>query len=230
MSNKDIEKQINDEISKIKEKFQAKLAELCPYPKMYEDSRLELEESKERIQALKIDLETTVVALSKAKCELKELKKEPDESIEKNFKKLQYEVEMLKKKSCAMKATKECLEEKLTSMKTELQNLRKDSSKIISTTKCSAEKNRQILHQHISGLEIELAQCRASASMSLTEKEEVIKKMKSELASLCCHFNDCQGQIKQLKNQVTYLTNQRHNIRPGDLNKFDCCSFNSKLT
>lgn len=224
MSNKDVEQQINDEISKIKEKFQSKLSELCPYPKMYQESRLELEESKEKITAMEEDLKATMIALCKAKCELKTLKEEPNESLEKKYKALQCEVEMLKKKSCTMKATKECLEEKLTTMRDELESLRKDSTKIISTTKCCAEKNRQILHQHISGLEVDLAQCRASASMSLTEKEEVIKKMKNELASLCGHFNDCQGQIKQLKNQVTYLTNQRHNIRPGDLNKIDCCS------
>ena len=223
MSNKDVETQINEEIKKIKEKFQDKLDELCPYPKKYEDARCELIESQEKIAGLEADLKSTLAALSKAMCELKTLRQQPDDSLEKKYKKLQCEVEMLKKKCCGIKATKECLEEKLTSMKNELEQLRKDSSKIITTTKCCAEKNRNILHQHINGLELDLAQCRASAALSLTEKEEVIKKMKNELASLCGHFNDCQGQIKQLKNQVTYLTNQRHNIHPEDLNKIDYC-------
>lgn len=224
MSNKSIEQQINDEITKIKEKFQAKLSELCPFPKMYEESELELIKSKEKIKTLETDLKGTVAALCKAKCELKKLKEQPDESIEKEHKKLQCEIEMLKKKSCAMKATKECLEAKLISLRSELENLRRDSSKIISTTKCCAEKNQQVLNQHINGLEIELAQCRAHCAISLTEKEEVVKKMKNELAILCCHFNDCQGQIKQLKNQVACLTNQHHNIRPEDLDENDCCS------
>lgn len=226
MSNKSVEQQINDEIEKIKEKFQSKLSELCPYPKMYEESQLELINSKEKINSMETDLKETVAALSKAKCELKALKEEPDKSIERDYKKLQCEVEMLKKKSCTMKTTKECLEKKLILMRNELESLRKDSSKIISTTKCCAEKNRQVLNQHINGLEVELAQCRASATFSLTEKEEVIKKMKNELAMLCNHFNDCQGQIQQLKNQVTYLTNQRHNIRPEDFDEIDCCSLN----
>lgn len=223
MSNKDVEAQINEEVTKIKEKFQEKLAELCPYPKKYEDAKFELFESKEIISGLEVDMNSTIAALSKAKSELKTLKEQPDESLEKKYKKLQCEVEMLKKKSCGIKATKDCLEEKLTTMKSELEQLRKDSSKIITTTKCCAEKNRNILHQHINSLEVELAQCRASAALSVTEKEEMIKKMKNELASLCGHFNDCQGQIKQLKNQVTYLTNQRHNICPDDLNKIDYC-------
>lgn len=222
ISNKDVEAQINEEIKKIKCQFQGKLVELCPYPKKYEDARSELIDAKERISLLEADLKATVNALGKALCDLKTLKQQPDESLEKKYKKLQCEVEMLKKKSCDVKATKECLEDKLTGMKNELEELRKDSSKIISTTKCCAEKNRQLLHQHINGLEVELAQSRASAALS-SEKEDLIKKMKNELASLCGHFNDCQGQIKQLKNQVTYLTNQRHDIHPEDLNKIDYC-------
>lgn len=223
MNNKEVEAQINCELAKIKEKFQEKLNELCPYPKKYEEARVELFDSIQKISELEADLKATMAALSKAKCELKTLKEKPDESIEKKYKKLQCEVELLKKKSCAINSTKECLEEKLTSMKMELEQLRKESSKIITTSKCCAEKNRRILHEHINSLEVDLAQCRASATMSLTEKEQTIKKMKNELASLCGHFNDCQGQIKQLKNQVTYLTNQRHNIHPEDLHKIDYC-------
>lgn len=223
LNNKDVESQINCEMIRIKEKFQEKLSELCPYPKKYEESRVELEESKLKVAELENDLKATLAALINSRNELEELKQEPNESIEKKYKQLQCEVEMMKKKHCAMKSTKECLEEKLMCMKQELENLRKDSSKIIATTKCCAEKNRDILHQHINCLEIDLAQCRASANLSLSEKEETIKKMKQELAALCGHFNDCQGQIKQLKNQVTYLTNQRHKIRPEDLSKIDYC-------
>lgn len=223
MSKTDVQTQINSEMTRIKEKFQEKLAELCPYPKMYEESRQELDEAKKRVKTLETDLKSTLTALSKSQCELKTLKEQPDESLEKKYKKLQCEVEMLRSKHESIKSTKQCLEEKLTTMKSELESLRKDSSKIITTTKCCAEKNRKILHQQINCLEVDLAQCRASAALSLTEKEEIIKKMKQELASLCSHFNDCQGQIKQLKNQVTYLTNQRHRIRPEDLSKIDCC-------
>lgn len=224
MSNKDVESQINNEMARIKEKFQEKLAELCPYPKMYEESKVALEESKQKVKGLETDLKATMAALSKSTSELKALKEQPDDSLEMKYKKLQCEVEMLKKKHAGIKATKDCLEDKLTCMKTELENLRKDSTKIITTTKCCAEKNRQILHQHINGLEVDLAQCRASAALSLTEKEEIIKKMKQELAALCGNFNDCQDQIKQLKNQVTYLTNHRHKIRPEDLHKIDYCN------
>lgn len=224
LSNKEVEGQINEEISRIKEKFQQKLSELCPYPKLYEDSRVELVEMKERVAGLEADLKSTIAALCKANRELKKLKENPDDSLEKKYKKLQHEVEMLTNKYGDLKTTKECLEEKLSSMKKDLEDLRKDSSKIIATTKCCAEKNRQILHQHINCLEIDLAKCRASASMSLSEKEEVIKKMKQELSLLCGHFNDCQAQIKHLKNQVMHLTNQRYNIRPEDLSASGCCS------
>lgn len=223
MSNQDVESQINSELANIKAKFQEKLSELCPYPKKYEEARVELEESKIKIVDLENDLKSIMAALCKAKCELKTLKEQPNDSLEKKYKQLQCEVEILKKKSCSMKATKICLEEKLAAMKAELDELRKDSAKIITTTKCCAEKNRQILHQHINSLEVDLAQCRASAAMSLTEKEETIKKMKTELTGICSHFNDCQGQIKQLKNQVAYLTNQRHKTQNDGMHQSDNC-------
>ncbi|CRL00385.1 CLUMA_CG013653, isoform A [Clunio marinus] len=222
MNNKDIESQINVELAQIKEKFQEKLKELCPYPKKYEECRLELEEMIEKRNNLENDLKKTVEALAKASKELKVLQN-PDDSLEKKYKQLQCEVEAMKEKYCGMKATKECLEEKLSNLKMELERLRKDSSKIITTTKCCAEKNRDVLHQHINCLEIDLAQCRASAALSINEKEEVIAKMKQELSSLCGHFSDCQAQILQLKNQIVYLTNQRHNIDPKELNKIDYC-------
>lgn len=223
MTNKDIELQISEEISRIKEKFQKKLSEFCPYPKKYEESKLELEDARKRSAILEDDLKLVIAALGKSKEELEAFKQEPDVSLKTKYKKLQCEVEMLKNKYCGIKSTKECLEEKLTCMKNELESLRKDSSKIISTTKCCAEKNRTILHQHINCLEIELAQCRASSTISLSQKEETIKKMKEELVMLCSSLTDCHAQIAQLKNQVTYLTNQRYKIRSEDLNKIDCC-------
>lgn len=191
---------------------------------MYEDSKLELEDAKKRICCLEKDLRALMASLARSTDELRKLKETPDENLELKYKKLECEVEMLKKKYCGIKSTKQCLEEKLACMKNELESLRIDSAKIITTTKCCAEKNRNVLHQRINCLEVELAQCRASATISLQEKEALIKKMKCELASLCAHFSDCQGQIKQLKNQVTYLTNQRHKIRPQDLNDIECCN------
>lgn len=222
MTNKDIESQISEEISRIKEKFQKKLYELCPYPKKYEESKLELEEARKRTTSLEDDLKLVIVALGKSKEELEALKQEPDVSLKTKYQKLQCEVDMLKNKYCGIKTTKECLEDKLTCMKSELESLRKESSKIISSTKCCAEKNRSILHQHINCLEIEMAKCRASSTISLTQKEETITRMKDELAILCSSLNDCHAQIVQLKNQVTYLTEQRYNIQRNDLNKIDC--------
>lgn len=225
MNNKDVESQINCELSKIKEKFQEKLAELCPYPKMYEDSCLELEEKQRKVEELEKDLQSTLTALSKSQSELKALKKQPSDSVEEKYKKLQCDVEMMKTKYCGMKETKDCLEEKLTCMKSELESLRKDSSKIISTTKCCAEKNRKILHQQISSLEIELAQCRASSMVSMSEKEAVIRKMKQELVNLCGQFNSCQDQIKQLKGHVAYLTTERHKGSVEPVKSMRCSEF-----
>lgn len=224
MNNKEIESQINNEMARIKEKFQEKLAELCPYPKLYEESCQELDDAQQRVEDLKTDLKKSLGALSKSTMELKALKQQPD-SLETKYKKLQCEVEMMRSKYCGMKETKDCLEQKLACMKNELESLQKDSSKIITSTKCCAEKSRNILHQQINCLEIELARCRASSAMSLTEKEEIIKKMKQELVALCGQFSSCQDQIKQLQAQVAYLTSQRHKTPTVDCKTTDfCCS------
>ncbi|CAO1371934.1 unnamed protein product [Diamesa hyperborea] len=223
LNNQRIEEQVNDEISRIKAKFQEKLAELCPYPQKLNEARLDLENSNLKVTQLQAELKATVAALCKTRCELKTLREEPDDSIAKKYQKLLCEVEMLKKKYCDIKSTKECLEEKLLAMRGELEELRKDSTKIISTTKCCSDKNRKILHEHINCLEIDLAQSRAAATLSLTDKEQKIKSLQHELNSLCSCFNDAQSQIQQLKNHVSYLTNQKHKIRPEDLNKIDYC-------
>lgn len=205
-----IECQVNEEIERIKEKFQEKLNELCPYPEKYAESRNELEKAKSHICILENNLKDVTNELWKAKCELKNLKDQPHDSIVEKYEKLQIELEEEQKKYCGLKKTKECLEEKLNSMKEELDSLRKDSAKIITTTKCTADKNRQTLHEQINCLEFELAQCRASASLSLSEKQEIIKQLKQELNTLCGLFNSSQGQIKQLKDQIDYLTQQRY--------------------
>lgn len=220
-TNKKIEDQVNCEILKIKEKFQHKLSELCPYPKMYEEGKLELEESKERIETLQKDLKATINALCKAKCELDTLKSEqPDESIKAKYDKLSCEMDSVKRKYCSLNETKKCLEEKLAQMKKELEKMRNESSKIITTTKCCAEKNRQILHEQINCLEQKLAECQAKSSVSLAEKEEVIKKLKQELTMLCGHFASCQDQIKSLKNQLEYLQDQRYK---SNVSSNSCC-------
>jgi chromosome segregation ATPase len=207
-----VESQINVEIAQIKEKFQEKLIELCPYPKMFEESQVELREAKQRVEVLESDLKSVMAALGKSSAELKSLKGKPVESLDGKYKKLQCELEMLKQRLATVKASKESLEKKHESLKNELDSLRRDSSKIIAVTKTSAEKNHEILHQHINCLEVQLAQCRASSSLSLAQKDETIKKMKMELATLSSCFQNCQGQIKQLKNQVNYLTSQRYEM------------------
>lgn len=90
---------------------------------------------------------------------------------------------MLKKSSCEMKSTREWLEGQLCNMRKELEQLLKGSAKIITTTKYCAKKNRKILYQQINCLEVDLAQCRTYAALSLSEKEETIRKMKQEVGT-----------------------------------------------
>lgn len=197
-----MDQQVCEEIRKIKEKFQEKLGVLCSYPQKYEESKRQLDESKRKIQTLECDLKSSLGALCKAKDELERLEAKCDDELEPKYKQLLCENEMMRKRFCGLKETKKCLEDKLAEMKNELDKTRKDSAKLIEMTKTRAEQNRATLTQHISGLEIKLAQCRAESSISLAEKEETIKKLRCELAKLCSHFEFCQTQIKCMKNQI----------------------------
>lgn len=203
---KNLDQQVCNEIVKIKEKFQEKLAELCHYPQIYEQSKCELDKSRKHIQSLESDLKSSIDALSHAKNELRRLEERCDGNLEMKYKQLQCENEMMRKRFCSIKETKKCLEDKLCEMKNELELTRQESTKIIEMTKNCADHNRRTMSQHISGLEIELAQCRASASITLAEKEERIQKLRRELTELCGHFNFCQNQIKDMKEEVSHLT------------------------
>lgn len=200
-----IESQVNEELKKIKGKFEQKLAEMCPFPKKYEESQKELKLSLSRMQEMEKKLCETTEALTKARCELKIINDKPQEINAGKCEKLKMEIEELKRSEAVMKKMKECLEEELCKMKSELKDLRENSSKIIATTKCCADKNRDILHEQINCLEMQLAQCRAASSLSLAEKEESIKTLKHELCLLCDQLNNSQNQIKQLKEQINNL-------------------------
>lgn len=96
MSNKDVEQQINDEITHIRARFQGKLKELCSFPKKYDQARLKFEKSKEQLTNLETDLKAAVAALCTAWNHLKSLQG-PDESVEEKYQKLQCEVAMLRR-------------------------------------------------------------------------------------------------------------------------------------
>lgn len=191
---------------RIKEKFQEKLSTLCEYPQKYERSKRELDEAKRQIQSLENDLKSSLGALCRAKGELERLEAKCDDELDSKYKQLLCENEMMKKRFCGLKDTRKCLEDKLAEMKNELDKTRKDSAKLIEMTKSRAEENRTTLNQHIAGLEVELAQCRAVAKVSLADKEETIKQLRCELAKLCSHFEFCQSQIKCMKSQIAQQT------------------------
>jgi len=212
-------------VARIKARFQEKLRELFPFPKKYDEAKRELKISKAKMLELESELKSVLKELCKAKSDLKAAKENPEsnESLDVSCKKLQKEVDDLKRKYCGVKSAKECLEDKLITMKKELEGLRNDSAKIITTTKRCAEKSGEILHEHINDLELELAHCRASASMSLSQKEETIRKMQRELNSLCGTLSDAQNQIGKLKDQISFLNNQQHKTRLIEMAKVDQC-------
>lgn len=205
MNNKRIEKQINIEVKEIRNKFQEKLTELLHFPKLLENEQLKLA----KVCKEKADLENKLVIICK---ELKSCKEKMEgtavEDCRPKLEKCQMELNCMKKKLEDTEKQRDLLCEQLKQTQDDLDTLRSESAKIIARTKERAEMLRQQQQDCIDKLERELAQCRASACLSVSDREAVIREMQGQLNTLSYSFDAAQKQIKTLKNHVAYVSNE----------------------
>lgn len=205
MNNKRIEKQINQEVKEIRAKFQEKLNDLMHLPKLLENEQIKLSQcckEKEELQA-------------KLALVCKELKQIKDSKVEGKTedcrpKLLQCTMELEKAKAQIEELIRQrdlfC--EQLTQTQDDLDTLRSESAKIIARTKERTEVLRQQMQEQIDKLERELAQCRATATLSVTDREAVIREMQGQLNTLSYSFDAAQKQIKTLRNHIAYVSNE----------------------
>lgn len=232
-NNKRLEDQINSEVQSIKSKFQEKIAELSLYPCILESEQLKLAQiSKE-----KDDLEEKLKIICK---ELKAMQAQKeatlggDGAVESTVvsarvtgigsgafgstdncteasKKRKEDYGLLEKQNVELLREKDKLLEQLQKTKQDLSILRNESAKIIARTKQRSECARQSMQDHIDRIEKELAQCRASACSSVSDREEIIKEMTGQMNTLSFSFDAAQKQIKSLKAQVGFLASDNTN-------------------
>lgn len=206
LNNKRVEEEINTEISRIKSKFQERLKELCPLPKLLENEQKKLSccskknlELEEKLESLCKDYQSMNEKYNKLKndylqnnnpARLKELTSD-NEKLKNSLEKACNEINSLKSK--------------VNDYIKELEELRLESAKIISRNKECCNTTKDALQQHIHKVEIELAQCRGSANLMISERDDSIKRMQKQLNTLSCNFEEAQEHVQKLRSQIACL-------------------------
>lgn len=204
--NAKIEEQVNLEIQRIKCKFQEKMRELTPLPKMLENEQLKLHETIKKNKALEKKLMDTVAELSQKEALIKEYECKYNEAnvmviadLHERINKLTAAIEKLQHEynrvECEAKEQREKYE-----------CLRAETARIIARANERSEATHSMQCERIMQLEKQLAKARADATCDLKEREETLKIMEKKMKTLANNFDDAQCQIHQLKNHVSILT------------------------
>ncbi|KAM7353824.1 uncharacterized protein ACRADG_005749 [Cochliomyia hominivorax] len=211
LNNKRIEKQINQEVKEIRAKFQENLSELLQYPKLLENEQLKVAQKCKDNE----ELEHKLIIVCK---ELKNLKsKTQDNNVEDckpQLMKCQQELSQVKKNIEDIQKQRDMFCEQLKKTVEDLNTLRSESAKIVARTKERSELIKQQQQEQIDRLEKQLAQCRATACLSVNDRETVIKEMQGQLNSLSYSFDAAQQQIKTLRNHIAFMSNENsYNVK-----------------
>lgn len=206
MNNKRIEKQINNEVKEIRMKFQEKLNELLQFPKLLENEHVKLTQMSKEKETLENKL--TVICKELRNYKNKESSAPTVEDCKPQLERCQAELTKTKAKLDEFQRQRDMLSEQLSTTQEDLDTLRSESAKIIARTKERAENIKQEQQQHIDRIERELAQCRATASLSINDREVVIREMQGQLNTLSFSFDSAQKQIKTLRNHIAYMSNE----------------------
>ncbi|XP_011178679.1 uncharacterized protein LOC105209777 [Zeugodacus cucurbitae] len=206
MNNKRIEKQINTEVKEIRAKFQEKLNELLHFPKLLENEQLKLAQVCKEKEDLQGKLMLICKELKALKAQTESPKDEAD--CRPQLMKCQLELEQCKSRLEEMERQRDLFCEKLKTTQDDLDTLRSESAKIIARTKERAEAMKCQMQEQIDRLEKELAQCRATACLSVSDREAVIREMQGQLNTLSYSFDAAQKQIKTLRNHIAYVSNE----------------------
>ncbi|KAH8271783.1 hypothetical protein KR044_005440, partial [Drosophila immigrans] len=204
MNNKRIEQQINTEVKEIRSKFQEKLNELLHFPKLLENEQLKLAQ----VCKEKDDLQSKLVVVCK---ELKSCKiqlENPVADLSPQLAQCQLDLSQARSEIEELLRQRDLFCEQLKTTQDDLDTLRTESAKIIAGTKERAEMIKAQQQDHINRLEKELAQCRATASLSVNDREAVIREMQGQLNTLSYSFDAAQKQIKTLRNHIAYVSNE----------------------
>uniref|UniRef100_A0A182MPA3 Uncharacterized protein n=1 Tax=Anopheles culicifacies TaxID=139723 RepID=A0A182MPA3_9DIPT len=209
MTNSRVEKQINFEIEQIKRKFQDKLRHLTPYPRLLEDEQANCEKLKQSNETLFAELERALRQVKVLEDRLQQVHVAKDNEVKQALQQTQTELEQVQGQFERIAKEKQQAEEEALRWQRELDELRTESAKIIERANQRIEKERELAQKKYSQLESELAQCRAEASFTIGNREQALREMHTQIKVLSGSFDDAQLQIRSLRNQLTYLQNEK---------------------
>ena len=157
LKNQTFEDQVNEEIKRVKCKFQEKFNELSSFPKRLTDTTDDLMQANKKINKLEEDLKEAYSIITKLKNDLKKYgQTEKGEDFSKKYKQALLELDQIKKYACELKCSKISAEKQYRSLADEFKVLKSESAKIIANTKECGDTNRKILYSHIDKLEKDL--------------------------------------------------------------------------
>ncbi|XP_052870549.1 coiled-coil domain-containing protein 89-like, partial [Anopheles cruzii] len=209
VTNRRVEQQINFEIGQIKKKFQDKLRELTPYPRLLEDEQVRVEKLKHSNETLFAELERSLKQVKLLEEQLHSLRSSQEGEVQKAVHLLQLELEQLQQQQESLEKEKQTAQQEAGRKQIELDELRTESAKIIARTAQRMEQDRTVAQEKYAQLEHELAQCRAEASFTVANREEALREMHHQIKVLSGSFDDAQLQIQSLRNQLAYLQNEK---------------------
>lgn len=221
VNNKRIEEQINNEMQRIKKRFQDKLEELAPLPKILENEQFRLAEMTKRNEELEVKISIICKELRQTKKELSKFIGNGSNSIalESRCATMCAELCDVKKKLEQSLCDKQCLETQLKHIQDELNTTQSQSNRLLAKTKERCETTKDNMKSRIDQLEMDLAQCRADASICLADREAVIRQMTSQLTDLSSSFDGAQRQIRNLKNRMNILSEPNKEL---NVSRIDC--------
>ncbi|XP_053673748.1 coiled-coil domain-containing protein 18 [Anopheles nili] len=209
VTNRRVEKQINFEIEQIKRKFQDKLRELTPYPRLLEEQEAQTEQLKHSNETLFAELERALRQVKLLEDRLQGVVAERDAEVQRAGQQAQTELTQALERLEALEREKQLVEQEAARGLSELDELRTESAKIVARTNERLEQERQTALQKYGRLEGELAQCRAEAAFTIANREQALREMHSQIKVLSSSFDDAQLQIRSLRNQLAYLQNEK---------------------
>lgn len=195
-----IEEQINGEVQRIKTRFQEKLRELAPLPKLLESEQFRAKTLRQENEDLVTQINTMTAQLRKARKDVKRLGQTQSGGEGKA------EINSLKRSVEQAETEKADLNAQLRLLQEELCCMRSETQKVMVRNKERSECSREALQARIDKLEIQLAETRAKGALKLADRDQVIQNMQEQLSDLSSNFGNAQKQIRTLKRRICGLT------------------------
>lgn len=209
-----LEDEINSQVEQVKSKFMEKINDLADYPTILENERKKLAQVSKDREFMECKLRTLCKQLRRMKShghedetnynyeqvdpQIMEDRKEELRQCKEDHHRLLGEMEKIENE-------KQKLNAELDTAISDLETLRCESARNISKEKGVSGCLRKTFQDLINKTEKELAQCKATSCLAVTERDETIKEMRKQMNTLAFSFDAAQKEIQCLKHRIFIL-------------------------